>query len=907
LLLVERLLAGTGPDGSALLLSGEPGVGKTALLRAAAGIAEARGFTVLTVQGVEFEAELTFAGLHQLLLGVDKYAPQLPYAQRSALDAAVGVSGSAAPDGLGVSAAVVALLRVAAKDKRLLVLVDDFQWLDRASARVLAFVARRMSSVPAILLCAVRDNADELLIGSGLTTHRLLPLGEKDASALLQSRYPSLAAPVRERLVQDADGNPLALLELPSALSSGQRIDVRELPHVLPLSDRLRAAFGARFLKLPASTRRIVLQGALAGSPQLTALEFGPGLERDLAALQIAEQQRVVQIDRGQMRLTFAHPLIRAAVVELSTAAEVRSAHLSLSSRQVNDPDRRAWHLAAAAIEADESVAALLEQTAIRNLHRGDTSSAIETMVRAAELSPDERERDTRLLRAAHLATSHAGTSVDLELLLSRVRADGGPGQSLYACATVVISSIVSGYCDVTAAHRMLSEMIRTHAGEYEAANTALMAAVDAMLTVCALAGRSDAWHEYLSVVDRLVPRPPHDTYLQRMLFVDPARVDAQALDELRSTIAGLSHEMEQWKILRLASAGIYVDALAGCIEPLLWVIQSGERDQIAVLAAPAMTCIGAHAFATGDWDKAEQWHERAIDLSIEQGIEIALHRDQYRRGQVSALRGNSETTQGFIDAIVEWATPRRAYGVLNDATHLQTLLAMSAGDYEAAYTAANAISPAGQFASCVPTAIEVSLDLVEACVHTGRQAEADAHVREMRRLGIARLSSRCALRVAGCSAIAAPKDEATTFFEIALSTPDAASWPYELARIQLAYGQHLRRNKGSVGDARRLLTAAHDGFDRLGAVPWTARAATELRASPANRTPRASSHLSVLTPQEREIAMLAATGLSNKEIGKRVYLSDRTVGAHLYHLYPKLGITSRAALRDALSNLDSP
>ncbi len=906
LLLIERLLAGGSHDGSALALSGEPGVGKTAVLQAAVVMAEAQGFTVLIVHGVEFEAELTFAGLHQLLLTVDTYASHLSETHQSALDAAMGVEGSASADALVVSAAVVALLRAAAVDKRLLLVVDDLQWLDRASARVLTFVARRVSSLPAVMLCAARDNAIKLLMGSGLIIHRLLPLAPADASELLRSRHPTLATPVRERLLKEANGNPLALLELPSALSAEQRVNASALPDVLPLNDRLKATFGARFGKLPESTKRIVLRAALTSSDQVAALNLNSDVDRDLAALQIAQQERLVRIDNANLRLNFAHPLIRTAVVELSTAAEVRAAHLALAEHDTIDPDRRAWHLAAAAVDADESIAFLLEKTALRNLQRGDTGNAVETMLRAAELTPDEHERDTRLLRAGHLATI-TGEFVDLDTLLARARADGGPEEALYATATAAISGIVSGNCDVIAAQRMLSEVIRTHAGNYQASNAALMAAVGAMSIICPHIGQSDAWQEYISIVDRLTPRAPRDTYLMRTLFVDPAQVNTDALEELHLAIAGLTHEAEQQRVVKVATAGIFVDAMAGCIQPLLTIIGSSERAESAVLAGPAMTVVAAHAFATGKWDEAEHWHDKAIDQLVGRGFETALlYPHHYRRGKLAALRGDFARARDCIDVVVAWASPRRAFGALDAVKHIQTLVAISAGDFDAAYATASAISPPGQFPSCVPNAIEISLDLVEACVRTGRQAEAVAHVTEMRRLGIARLSSRCALRVAGCTAIAAANDEATALFEIALATPEGASWPWEFARIQLAYGQHLRRNKGSLADARRQLTAARDSFDRLGAVPWSTRAAAELRATPASHRRGSSGRPSGLTPQERQIAMLAATGLSNKEIAKRVYLSDRTVGAHLYRVYPKLGITSRAALRDALSDLDA-
>jgi DNA-binding CsgD family transcriptional regulator len=402
-----------------------------------------------------------------------------------------------------------------------------------------------------------------------------------------------------------------------------------------------------------------------------------------------------------------------------------------------------------------------------------------------------------------------------------------------------------------------------------------------------------------------LEPRAPRDTYLLRTCFADPARADAQALGELHAAVDDLSRGTEQWPVVKVATASIYVDALEGCIEPLLRLVAPDDGQDIAVLAGPAITCLGAHAFAVGAWDESQRWHQRAIDLSAGRGIELTLYPHHYRLGKVAALRGDTRKAEECVEVVTRWATSRRAFGAFSAVRHVQALLAMTAGDYEAAYTAASAVSRPGQFALCEPHAIELSLELVEACVHTGRRAEAKAHVEEMRRLNIARLSSRCALRVAGCMAIAAAPAEATALYEVALATPDSAGWPYETARIRLAYGQHLRRTKGSAADARRQLTEALETFDRMGAEPWCARASAELRALGTTRTHRSGVGPAALTPQEREIAMLAATGLTNKEIAARVYLSARTVGAHLYHAYPKLGIASRAALRDALSQLE--
>jgi DNA-binding CsgD family transcriptional regulator/tetratricopeptide (TPR) repeat protein len=901
--LIEDVLAADG-ERSALALTGEPGVGKTAVLRAAAAMAKARGFRVVSVQGVEFEAELTYAGLHQLVLQLDPFVAALSDGQRAALDAALGTDGSASPDGLAISAAVVALLRAAGVSQRLAVFVDDLHWLDRASAKAFTFAARRAASTSAVWLTALRPTAHGVLLVTGLPTHKLSPLNESDATTVLNSFHPDLAGDLQRQVVEQAQGNPLALLELPETVVPEKRADRLVPGHHLALNDRLKATFGARFEKLPEATRRVLLEAALAGSQRLGTVDL-TGQDADvLTALDAAEAERLISIDRGHMQLTFAHPLTRAAVVELSTVGEIRAAHLASAGREAIGSDRRAWHLAAAAIGPDESVAALLEETALSYLRRGDATNAVETMLRAAGLSQDEPSRNTRLLRAANIATVAGGGFDELPDILTRAHANGGPQDYLYAAAVAALSAHQRGHCDVAAAHGMLSEVIHSHAGDYDPGNAALVAAVEALMSLSTLGG-PETWKTYIAIVDRFRPHPPGPTYLMRSCFADPARASDEGLRALRTAIGRLSLEAEQLTIVQVATASIFVDALAGCIQPLLSVVASGTSNAVTALAPPAMTCLGAHAFATGAWDEAQQWHQRALDLSSKHGLEISVFPQHYRLGKIAALRGDLETATRCVDEVVAYATPRHAFGPLLQARQVRALMAMSAADYESAYTEARSVSPPGEFAFGSPHAIELSFDLVEACVKTGRRDEAQAHVREMRRLGLSRLSSRCALNVAGCTALAAAKGDATTLFEIALATPDAATWPFEQARIQLAYGEHLRRTRGSAVDGRRLLTLALQTFDRLGAVPWSARAAAELRALPGARSRPAGANAGRLTPQEREIAMLAATGLTNKEIAKRVYLSDRTVSAHLYHVYPKLGITSRAALRDALTHLD--
>lgn len=305
--------------------------------------------------------------------------------------------------------------------------------------------------------------------------------------------------------------------------------------------------------------------------------------------------------------------------------------------------------------------------------------------------------------------------------------------------------------------------------------------------------------------------------------------------------------------------------------------------------------------FLTGQWAEGQQLADEGLAICESDGDRFSAWNFIYCQAVVAAARGEDEVSRALADRVTRWAVPRGAHGAELLAHHPRVLSAIGRGDFEDAYRHATAVSPAVTLASHVLHTLWVAFDLVEAAVRTGRHAEANAHVAAMTGAGVAALSPRLALLHNGAAAIAASDSGATGLFERALSVPGAAHWPFDLARVQLAYGERLRRDRATA-QSRLQLTAALETFERLGARPWAVRAARELRAS-GQRNPRAQEQGRYpLTPQEHEIATLAATGLTNKQIGQRLYLSHKTVGNHLFRIFPKLGVASRAALRDALA-----
>ncbi|MET8824638.1 AAA family ATPase [Streptomyces sp. NPDC004610] len=890
----------TGAAGRGLHVVGDAGVGKTTLLDAVAGELDGAGTRVLRADGVEFEADVPFAGLHQMLVPVLDEAERLPAAHREALMVALGFGSGPAPGQLLLVNATLALLRRVAAGAPLLLVVDDLPWLDRASAVVLGFVSRRLAGSGVSFLAASRTGQESVFDHGGLDELELAPLDDDSAQLLLAARHPRMAPRVRSRVVAEARGNPLALLELPAELTGPQRAAEVELPTVLPLGERLRALFVGRVTALPETGRRLLLPAALDGTGDLAVLRSAAGADGAvLTALAAAERERLVRVDTVTRRLAFRHPLIRAAVVEASTLAERRTAHLALADALADRPERRAWHLAEAAIEPDEQVARLLQDAGHAALRRGDASGAVRSLVRAAELSPDPADRARRLAEAAYLGAESTGDVARASELLRRARSsDPDSGGALYAAAAAVYI-LVNSEADLGIAHRLLAGAVEAAGPDYDAGDPALVDALHTLQLVCWWSGRAELWETFTDVVGRLRPGPPPVLALAARTFPDPARTAADALAALPAVREVLRHTDDPTVLVRGATATIYLDRV-GELKDRLWdLVRSGRDGDGPVrrhLGALMHLCM--EDYLTGEWDEARRLADEGVAL-CEAGYPFFAWYFQYNQVLLHGARGESRAGADLADRMLGWATRRGVGGAAAFAHQARTLVALGEGDHETAYRHATALTPAGQLAPYVAHALWGAYDLVEAAVRTGRADEATAHVAILRERGIARLSDRYALLVAGAAGLAAPDDDtAVAAFREALAVPDADRWVFEAARVRLAFGERLRR-AGTKGEARAPLTAAAAAFERLGAVPWAERARKELRATGLATGPEAAR--SLLTPQELEIAHLAASGLTNKQIGERLYLSHRTVGAHLYQVYPKLGITTRAALRDAL------
>jgi DNA-binding CsgD family transcriptional regulator len=901
--LFRCLVAPVPAAGPALVLTGQPGIGKTALLDAAARLAGRSGLRVLRADDVRSEADVSYAALHALLLPLLDELSALPGALREALAGAVGLADVPAAGRLVVAAAVSELLR--RHDGPVLLVVDDLQWLDGASAGVLALLARRLHGRRVRLLGAARTGSECLLLRAGLPRHDVGPLDAAAAETLLDQRDPTLHREVRERLLQAAQGHPLALLDLPAALTERQRCAAEPLPAVLALTSRLEAAFGDRLNPLSNRTRQLLLLAALEGTADLRTLSAVASEDRWLDGLAPAERDGLVRVDVQAQEVVLCHPLIGAAVVQGATSSERRRAHAALADALVDSPERCAAHLAQAVAGPDEAAAGLLERAARRALRRGEVSAAVGALRQAADRSPEADGRARRLALAAYVGADAAGDLRSVPHLLREARRARPRGvEAVLAVELAAAHHVLNGDGDVVAAHRMLVASLSAALAEGgpEGGLGVVEEALHVLLVGCHAAGRDEPWRPVEQALARLGPDMSPVLRASALSYTDPARAGTRDVRHLAALVSSTATDADPTRVVRVAVAASHLDLLPGCHEALVRVVRDGRDGGAVASAIDALALLAHEALVGGHWDEATQLAEEALTWADALGYMLVRLPAMACLALVAAARGDEEATRSLTQQLLDWAAPRRVTAAERVAHRARGVAALGRGDVEEAFEQLSGVSPAGELSVHVPDAMLIGLDLVEAAVRTGRTAEARAHLAAMRRRPVFALRPRLALLTAGAEALVAPDDQADVHFQRALAIPDAGRYPFEHARVQLAYGEHLRRRR-ATRDCRRQLSAALLAFEHLGAGPWAGRAEQELRASGATR--RSTSDPSgspVLTPQEQTIASLAASGLSNKQIAARLYLSPRTVGTHLYQVFPKLGITSRAALRDALT-----
>jgi DNA-binding CsgD family transcriptional regulator len=889
---IDRLLeVSTRGESSCLVLRGEAGTGKTALLRHAAERGGAR--MVLRTTGVEVESDLAFAGLYGLLRPIVDKLGELPATQADALAGALGLAPSVGSDRLLVSAATLSLLAAGADEAPLLCLIDDAQFLDTASAEALVFSARRLGAEPVAMLFAVREGEARTFEAPGMPDLVLEGIAGEPAVRLLRESAPAAADPVREWLLAEAAGNPLALLELPKGLSEAQLEGRAALPEAIPLTARLRSAFEQRVSRLPAATRTTLLIAALDDGGQVATVVRAAG-ETGLPddALDSAEQAGLLRVVGGG--IDFRHPLVRSALLESSTLSQRRAAHAALAGALTGaaDADRRAWHQALAALKTDEEVAAALEASARRYEARAGHASAATAFARSAELSADEVRRSTRLAAAAEaawaagqpqraheliaralpLTTGHARA----ELLYLRGVIQARTGDLRGAVAVLVEAADASEDASLTL--EMLTEA--TEAAEW-AGDYAHAAALSARAE--AIEPRGDTARFRVVALRGIAAELAGDHEAAAPLLREAIRHAERLEDPLPLIWASLIATMG-------SMGGTFADGLPYSTHA---VTIARERGLLSILPM-ALWAQATALVGRGNFNLGRSAAEEGTRLASDFGHHLGAGWNLIIVAMLDALRGDESRARDHAKEAIELAATGGATFVVDNAEWALAQLDLTLGRPGEA-TDRLLLVTALERPEWNPLIGLWSIpDLIEAAARSGRLDETvdrfDRYADWVQRSpSAARLSV-----LARCRALVGEEDTRAQF-ETALA-PEATLSPFLQARTELLYGEWLRRER-QKRDARRHLRRAADLFHQVGVPPWEERAEAELRATGETARRRDPSTLDQLTPQELQIAGLVASGMTNRQIAEQLYLSPRTIDYHLRKVFSKLGLTSRTEL----------
>ncbi|MFF8727004.1 AAA family ATPase [Streptomyces sp. NPDC015171] len=888
-----KAVDGTGPQ--VLVLTGEPGAGKSTLVDWAAEQGRARGLRILRVRGSEGEAGLGLSGIHQLLHPLLP-GDTLPTPQREALDRAFGpaaLPGELSLDQLSLCVSVLALLGDAAARQPLLLLVDDAQWLDLGSVDVLGFLARRLDGTPVVMLLAAREEAVPARFDRDFPQVTVGPLSRAAAGLLLDAHPDPPRGRTRTRILQQAAGNPLALIELPRALARGRGATGQDGATALPLTARLENLFAADLPGLPEPTREALLLVAAAGSGQLADLLRAAPSSDVVQALAPAERVGLVRIEDGQVLLR--HPLVRSAVYQAASFAERRQAHLALAAVLTEEPDRRAWHLAAAATGQDAAVADALAESAERARARGGYAAAAAALERAAELTPVAEPRARRLLAAAQ-AAMFAGHPQWVGEISGRV--GGLTGDPLLRAEASLLGGWALG---VTLRHE---EALTLLFGVAEAtAVSAPELALGTLSTAATSVYNSGApFHRTeLRRISELIDAPGDAAALAwAEAVVDPHQRRAELMGLLAEGLAGIGQE-SLGDLTAIGGAAWILDETEEAVRTLRRTIDVLRRAGSAGTNATVTQALALALFESGSWTAARTAAEDAFWMATEAGADNVTVGACVLRATLCALQGEHAAARSQAMDAVRGADLRRSLSLQVRHRHALGMAAYVAGDHADAYEQLRAAFTRDFRPAPVHYHASVYLlgDLAAAAVRAGRADDARTVVDAVEQGLPSGRSPRLAAVLHRAAALLSDTGD-EEHFRAALADSVTDCWPFEKALARLDFGEWLRRRRRSA-EARPHLGAALECFERLDARPWTDRAAAELRAAGAP-VPASSSPAGELTSQELQIAELAAQGLTNRDIAARLHLSPRTVGYHLHKIFPKLGIRARAQLRDALS-----
>ncbi|MEV6030703.1 AAA family ATPase [Nonomuraea sp. NPDC052116] len=863
--------------GDALVLRGEAGVGKTALL----DLAASRGgsMRVLRTTGVEPESDLAFAALHQLLRPVAGLLDTLPEPQREAVRGALGLGGGASGDRFLLAAGVLSLLAEAAAPDGLVCVVDDFQWVDRASADALLFAARRLATEPIAMLLAVRGDAPV----KGVPPLRLGGLPEPAAAELLDAAMPPA---VKRELVAATGGNPLALREIVRRLGPGQLAGREPLPDPLPGGTQL---FGEQVAALPDDARLVALLAAVESDLDLVLraaarigagrpAPHGPGAAgaagTGRAALHELEVAGLVRVEGASVR--FRHPLIRSAVHEAAAPASRRAAHEALAG--LSEGDRSAWHLAAAALGQDESVAAALTETAARARDRGGYGDAATALARAAELTPAPHTRAVRLKDAA-MAAWLGGRPGQAESLLAEARDHAGGDRALEMEIAQLRGRFELNSGSAAEAVRILAtgDSLDMLADAAEAASYVGDTAAIAEIGRRAAAFPEGFLRDVLTGIGLMLSDGTGHGMLRRALRRTGELTEAAGFLWATAAASYLGEADLAVDLVARAGRVARVSGMVGQLPVVLEFVATGER-------------------IAGRLAESQAISEEGLELAREAGYANSVAAHLANLAVLAALRGEEETCRRHAQEALAIAIPHRVGLRAGVAAYALAMLDLGTGRFAAAHDRFTAIVAAGPGAGHPTVVWRSAPDRIEAAVGAGDLEAARAALEAYERWSAQAATAESRALLTRCRALVGVGPEKELPEKELEEALRLHANPYEAARTALLLGERLRRAH-RPGEARPHLRAALETFRRAGAEPWARRAHGELRAAGESAEPARGPALDVLTPQELRIAGLVADGLSSKEIAAQLFLSPRTVEYHLYKIYPKLGIGTRTDL----------
>ena len=891
---LDRLLeTARGGQSAVLVIRGEAGIGKTALVRYAAR--RAAGFRVAQIAGVEAEMELPFAGLHRLCAPMLAQIDALPEPQQRALRVSFGLSSGDAPERFLVALAGLSLFAEVAEERPLLCLVDDAQWLDGATSQVLGFIARRLLAESVALVFTVREPSDDRELAD-LSELSLGGLQDDDARALLAAVIPGrIDDRVRDRLVAETRGNPLALVELTRGRSSGELTGGFGPPGTRTLPSQIEDHFRQRIAALPEATQQLMLLAAADPVGDATLLWRAAatlGVERQAAELAASEQL----LDVGA-QVRFRHPLVRSAAYRAATATDRRAVHgaLAAATDPETDPDRRAWHRAHAAIAPDEEVAGELIDSASRAQGRGGIAAAAAFLERAVTFTPDPGERALRALTAAQMKLEAGDLSAAGSLLAA---ADAGPLDELgQARAQLVHAQIAFDTRRGSDAPPLLLRTAqRLESLDPDLARETYRKALVAAIYAGRLTTDPDPAHvarAALSAPLGPVPLPGRQLLLLGLAtrLTDGYAAAAPTLTAaLRARHNEERHHDSPWVAYSLAAMDLWDESA--------WLELTSSQVELARATGKLILLPFALDYLAGFHIQAGNLSLASALLEEAQSLDLGIRAETlpYIPLALAAWRGDVSTALNLVGVMIGGAHSRGEGCAVTVADYATAVLYNGLGEYELAFEAARKAAVADEIA----TSSWAWGELVEAAARSGQKEVARESLDQLRERTSASGTSWARGTEARAHALLEDGESAEHLHREAIEALGQSRMAAHLARARLSYGEWLRRENRRV-DAREQLRQAYDAFATIGADGFAQRARRELLATGEKVRKRRDDTRDELTPQEKQIARLARDGRTNPEIGAELYISPRTVEWHLGQVYSKLGISSRKGLRGAL------